>query len=128
MKRMSPLLLTLSLMLALTACSAKQSSPPFSPELPLQLLATDAFSEPLEPLDTDITWMLYGLNETGLAPEQLTSASTYRSSGATCEELAILLFAGETAAQTAANALHLYITGQIQSNEDYRPAEVPKLE
>lgn len=82
----------------------------------------------MEPLDIDIIWMLYGLDEAGLAPEQLTSASAYRSSGATCEELSLLIFSDEAAAQAAANALDLYISSQITANKDYRPAEIPKLE
>lgn len=72
--------------------------------------------------------MLYGLDESGLAYEQLCDAQTYRSSGATCEELSLLTFADEAAAQTAANVLDLYITAQIQTNRDYRPKEIPKLE
>lgn len=72
--------------------------------------------------------MLYGLEDAGLTPEQLTDASVYRSSGATCEELALLTFTDEAAAQTAVNALDLYTTAQIRSNKDYRPAEIPKLE
>jgi len=72
--------------------------------------------------------MLYGLEETDLTPEQLTEAVAHRSSGATCEELVLLTFFDETAAQTAYEALGLYVTAQILSNKDYRPAEVPKLE
>lgn len=72
--------------------------------------------------------MLYGLEEAGLAPEQLTYAEALRSSGATCEELALLIFVDERAAQAAATALDQYIAAQILSNKDYRPAEVPKLE
>ena len=72
--------------------------------------------------------MLYGLDQTTLAPEQLADAETYRSSGATCEEVALLTFADQAATQTAANALDLYIAGQIQANRNYRPAEIPKLE
>lgn len=72
--------------------------------------------------------MLYGLEDAGLTPADITDVYAYRSSGATCEELAILLFANEVAAQAAANALDLYIADQIQSNKDYRPSEIPKLE
>lgn len=128
MKRLLSLILFLSLSLPLTACSWKQNQTPFAQDLPQQLLETDAFSEPLEPLDADILWMLYGLEDAGLKREQLAGASGYRSSGATCEELALLTFTDEAAAQTATNALDLYVTTQIQSNKDYRPAEIPKLE
>lgn len=92
------------------------------------LLASDVFSEPLEPLEEDLVWMLYGLEDAGLSREDVTDLRAYRSSGATSEELVILLFTGEAAAQTAASALEHYIADQIQTNKDYRPAEVPKLE
>lgn len=79
-------------------------------------------------MDEDLAWMLYGLEDAGLSRSDVTDVHAYRSSGATCEELAILLFAGESAAQTAINTLELYIANQIQANKDYRPAEIPKLE
>lgn len=71
--------------------------------------------------------MLYGLEEAGLTREQLTGAIAFRSSGATCEELALLTFADETAAQIAANTLDRYVAAQIEINKSYRPAELPKL-
>lgn len=75
-----------------------------------------------------MVFLLYGLEEAGLAQEQLVDASAHRSSGATCEEVALLTFADEVTAQTAANALELYVTAQIELNKDYRPGELPKLE
>ncbi|MBE6972789.1 MAG: DUF4358 domain-containing protein [Ruminococcaceae bacterium] len=128
MKRLLPLILLLCLSLTLTSCSLKQNKPPFPQDLPRTLLDSDTFSEPLEQLDADIIQPLYGLDESDLDPEQLTAATVHRSSGATCEELALLTFTDEGAAQTAVNALNLYITAQISSNRDYRPAEIPKLE
>lgn len=92
------------------------------------LLTSDAFSEPLEELEAEIAWMLYGLEDAGIAPELLTDLRAYRSAGATCEEVAVLLFSEETAAQTALNTLQFYLDAQIQTNKDYRPAEVPKLD
>lgn len=72
--------------------------------------------------------MLYGLEEAGLPRESLTGAQSYRSSGATCEELALLTFTDEACAQTAINALNLYLTVQIEANRTYRPKEIPKIE
>lgn len=72
--------------------------------------------------------MLYGLEDAGIAPELLTDLRAYRSAGATCEEVAVFLFSEETAAQAALNTLQFYLDTQIQTNKDYRPAEVPKLE
>lgn len=92
-----------------------------------QLLETEAFSEPLEPLEEELAFVFYGLEDAGLAPEQLVSASAFRSAGATCEEVVLFSFADETAAQTAANTLDRYVTSQIEVNKDYRPAELPKL-
>lgn len=128
MKPLTSLLVTAALALTLTACSPAQPKAPFQSSLPLQLLETEAFSEPLEPLETDLVWVLFGLEDAGLARESLTDAQAFRSTGATCEELALLTFADEASAQTAANALDLYITNQIQINKDYRPAELAKLE
>lgn len=127
MKRLISLLLTAVLLLTMTACSPNAKKAPFQPKLTSQLLETDAFSEPLEPLEAELAFMLYGLEEAGLTQEQLIQTSVYRSTGATCEELALLTFSDEAAAQTATNALGLYIAAQIQINKSYRPAELPKL-
>lgn len=72
--------------------------------------------------------MLYGLDGAGLDPGQLTAASAYRSSGATCEEVCLLTFSDEAAAQTAVSALNTYVSTQILANKSYRPAQIPKLE
>ena len=52
----------------------------------------------------------------------------HRSSGGTCEELALLIFQDANAAKTAKTALETYLQGQIEENKNYRPAEIPKLE
>lgn len=92
------------------------------------MLSSEVFSEPLEALDADIAWMLYGLENAGLSYANVTGLSAYRSSGATCEEAAVFHFADEAASQTAFHALSDYLAAQIQANRDYRPAELPKLE
>ena len=40
----------------------------------------------------------------------------------------MLIFDSEGAAETAKKSLEAYIQSQIDSNRDYRPGEVPKLE
>lgn len=92
-----------------------------------QLLETEAFSEPLEPLEAELAFVFYGLEDAGLAPEQLISASAFRSAGATCEEVVLFTFADEASAQTAANTLDRYVAAQMEINKDYRPADLPKL-
>jgi hypothetical protein len=81
----------------------------------------------LDPLEAELAFVFYGLEDAGLAPEQLVSASVFRSSGATCEELVLFTLADEAAAKTAANTLERYLASQIELNKDYRPAETPKL-
>lgn len=72
--------------------------------------------------------MLYGLDEAGLPREALTGAQSHRSSGATCEELALLTFTDEKSAKTAVSVLNVYLIDQIEGNRTYRPKEIPKLE
>lgn len=124
---MKRLILLLTALMMLTACSPNRTKTPFSPTLPQQLLETDAFSEPLEPLESDLVWMLYGLEDAGLDRERLISAGAARSTGATCEEVALLSFTDEAIVQDAVNILARYLSAQIEINKDYRPAELPKL-
>ena len=63
-----------------------------------------------------------------LEREDLTAAKVLRSAGATCEEGAVLVFTSGDQAQTAVQALGDYVQKQIDSNRDYRPQELPKLE
>ena len=63
-----------------------------------------------------------------LEREDLTAAKVLRSAGATCEEGAVLVFTSGDQAQTAVQVLGDYVQKQIDSNRDYRPQELPKLE
>ena len=54
--------------------------------------------------------------------------SLWNSSGADCEQLALLIFSDADGAEAAMGAMETYLQNQIDSNRDYRPAEVPKLE
>lgn len=128
MNRIISLLFTLFLALSLSACAGQAASPVWTVDGAAGLLESGAFSDELEELDCDTAWMLYGLEEAGLTRDQLTHGIIRRSAGATCEELAILIFTDEAAAQSAANALEAYAQAQMDNNRDYRPAELPKLE
>ena len=92
------------------------------------ILDSGAFTDELDELDCDTAWALYQLEEAGLSREDLTDGVIYRSAGATCEELSLLIFSDSGAAQTAQGALEAYLQSQIENNRDYRPGEIPKLE
>ncbi len=100
----------------------------YTQEQAQEILDSGAFTDDLEELDCDTAWALYGLEDAGLEREDLTGGFIRRSAGATCEELALLEFSGSDEAQTAVGALETYLQDQIDSNRDYRPNEVPKLE
>ena len=116
--------------LLLAACGGGETSgdAAWTKEDAQKILDSAAFSEELEELDLDTAWMLYGLGDAGLERESLTDGVCRRSAGATCEELTVLIFDSAQTAETALDALDGYLEGQIASNTDYRPAEIPKLE
>ena len=100
----------------------------YTKEQAQEILDSGAFTDELEELDCDTAWALYGLEGAGLARDQLTDGMIRRSAGATCEELSLLIFSDAEGAETAVSALETYLQAQIDSNQDYRPAEIPKLE
>lgn len=116
------------LMLSLAACGSKQAAQGYELSALQTLVEAGTFSEELEELDGDIAFALYHLEDGGLTQEDLSGSAVLRSAGATCEEGAVLVFTSEQAAQTAKEALQGYLDSQIESNRDYRPGEIPKLE
>lgn len=120
------LVLIMTLLLLLSACGKKEES--YSVGAVESMAQAEAFSEDLEELDGDIVFSLYGLADQGLERDNLVACAALRSAGATCEEGAVLVFANEDQAQKALTAMQDYIQRQIETNEDYRPAEIPKLE
>lgn len=119
------LTMTLALVLVLTACGGGGGGAYTTDQVEAM---APAFSEELEEVDADTAFALYRLADYGLAREDLTACAVLRSAGATCEEGAVLVLAGEDQAKTAEGALKDYVQSQIDANADYRPAEIPKLE
>ena len=120
-------------MLSLTACGKSQSHSepylePFGEATLTALVEAGAFSEELEKLDADMAFALYRLADCGLEREDLKDAVVLRSAGATCEEAAVLIFAEDKHTDSAVEAMTAYKEAQIESNQSYRPEEIPKLE
>ena len=131
MKKVMTAVLALALTLELTACGRgdQNDAPPLYETGHVEAMAeAGAFSEALEELDSDTAFVLYRLSDCGLDREDLKECAVLRSAGATCEEVAVLVFTSADKAKTAESALKDYIQSQIDSNTDYRPDEIPKLE
>ena len=131
MKRMIALML--AMMLSLTACGKSQSSSepylePFGEATLTALMESGAFSEELEELDTDMAFALYRLADCGLEREDLKDAVVLRSAGATCEEATVLILEKDEQTDSVVEAMTAYKESQIESNQSYRPEEIPKLE
>lgn len=87
------------------------------------LEAEGVFSEELIPLEQTVFVPFLGIDD-----EKLTAGEVYVSSGSTAEELAVLEFADEDAAAGAAAQMEEHLEQQKESNEDYRPQEMSKLD
>ena len=109
----------------LTACGGKKEN--YKTGDVQAMVKAGAFSEELEELDGDTAFALYKLADAGLEREDLKDCAVLRSAGATCEEAAVLVLSDNQKAESAGKALFAYIDQQIAANEDYRPAEIPKL-
>ena len=132
MKKLMALMMACVCVLSMTACGSKGGEDAPEKSFPIStvqaMVDVGAFSEELEELDADTAFMLYGLADFGLVREDLTQAAVVRSAGATCEEGAVLIFTDADQAAKAAEAMGSYLEDQIESNVDYRPNEIPKLE
>ena len=124
MKKLFRVALALTVLLSLAACGGQETEKAaFSPDNAATLLESGAFSEALEPIDTDVACALYGIDET-----TVTEAAVYGSTGTTAEELAIFVLTDEDTAQAALTALGYRVADRKDAMADYIPGEVPKLE
>ena len=122
MKRLTASLCAITLFL-LCACSNAPTA--ITPELADKLIDQAVFSEPLVPLDAEIACFLYQLDPAQL---NLTDLTAHRSSGSTCEEVAVLTFATPTDAGAALPVLEGYLSARLADCRDYMPDQVPKLQ
>lgn len=101
MKKLFSLCVALAFTLILAACSGGGApAGAYDPDATAQaLLDSGAFSEALEALDADLISSLYGLES------QPEAAAVYTSTGATAEEIAVLVFSTQEEADDARKAL-----------------------
>lgn len=124
MKRWGRLALSTLLCLVLAACGGGEKAP-FDPETTARALVSEpgVFSEELERLEDPVTLKLYGLEE-----DKVEALAGYGSTGATAEEAAVFRFVDEASAQAAMEQVQAHWEYMKESNVDYRPQEMPKLE
>lgn len=122
-KRGAATVLALLLAVSLAACGGKETKEFDAESTPKALMDAGAFSEELEELEEDILLRLYELDES-----KVTAAAGFGSTGLTAEEVAVFEMTDEQAAEDAELLLQAHLEYQIESNVDYRPKEMPKLE
>lgn len=129
--RKSLLLLLLLLSLSLSGCGGTAASSP-TPTLPSvqaacqAVLDSGAFSEGLEPLDSEVALDLYATY--GLDAQAVIGCLAYLSTGATAEECVFLTFEEKDSANQALKALEGRVAEQMEALRDYQPQEIAKLE
>ena len=111
-----------ALLLVLTGCGDSSLKAIDFQNYSSELLASDAFTEDLIPLDADIGCQLYNLD-----PADCRQSVFYLSSGATAEELAMFEATDLSALERIKDAIEERITYQTNAFESYGPLEVPKL-
>lgn len=114
------------LILVLSACSGGESTAPaaYDPASTAQaLLDSGAFTQELGELAPDMAVPYLGLTE---EPEE---AVIYTSMEGGYEELAVLTFSDEAAAQTALENVQTHVSAQVETEADtqYKPEDLPKL-
>lgn len=109
--------------LGLAACGEKAAEGFDVEATPKALMDAGAFSEELEPLEEVILLRLYELDE-----DKVAASVGFASTGLTAEEVAVFEMTDEAAAKDAEVLLQNHLEYQKESNVDYRPNEMPKLE
>lgn len=115
--------LALLLAVSLAACGEKAAKEFDAAATPKALVDAGVFSEELEALEEDVLLRLYELDES-----KVTACTGFASTGLTAEEVAVFEMVDETAAKEAEELLQAHLDYQVESNEEYRPQEMPKLE
>ncbi|NCB64079.1 MAG: DUF4358 domain-containing protein [Clostridia bacterium] len=120
LRKILPIAIALGLLL--TACGAKPAAEYDPAKTAQALVDSGAFSEELEPLDLDFLPTVYGVGG------DVTSGAIYSSTGATAEEVVVLLMTAKADADHAFEQLEKRVEGQKAACEGYLPLELPKLD
>lgn len=111
--------------LALASCGkpAEAALEPYDGDDVTTLLNAGLFSEAPEELDDDIACEVLGVD-----PGQISDCQVYLPTSTNAEALALLVLNDAANAEDVKAACETWIADQIESYQDYAPANVPKLE
>ncbi len=123
MKALKRIPIFVLIFLLFCGCGKTSAQPPDFPKLSEELYQAGVFSTPVDAVDSAVALSLYGLDSADVA-----EGSFYFSSGASADELALILAADESAAQTVADAFEARVSFQQTGYADYMPEELHKLE
>ncbi|MBP1736159.1 MAG: hypothetical protein H6Q60_40 [Oscillospiraceae bacterium] len=114
----------MAMVLLLGGCGEKSAAEPFDPaETAQALLDSGAFTDQLAQISNQVAVTLYGLDADTLSDDSVV----YVSSGASAEELAVLQFTDDSAAESAVSLLKQRVEKQTAACQDYLPDEILKL-
>lgn len=112
------------LIIVLLSGCGSQSAKAFDPAATAKaLLSSSAFTDQLAQVNNQVAAQIYGLDQSTLSDDSVV----YTSSGASAEEIAVLKFNDEKAAQAALPLLKQRVEKQTTSCQNYLPNEIPKL-
>lgn len=125
MKRILPLILALVLIFLFSACGGEKTAVKDldAASLADSLLKGNIFSVSLDELPSSKASAFYGVEK-----EKVEDALLYHASGVSKEQIVVLKATDETAAADMASTLRELVQEWIQTDTDYAPQEVPKLE
>ena len=117
------------LCLVLTGCGGEKNTASYDPEaVTAALVASSAFSEDLERLDTDIAFQLLGFDRWAESPEKAGELVAYYSTGATSEiAAAFRTDGGKETLDKAEESAKQWLARQKEVLADYQPQEIAKL-
>lgn len=126
-KRLKRTCLIVAILIIMTAvlygCGEGKADLPDTAALASALIERQPFSEELQPVDSEIALVSYGLDK-----DDIAQCTVYKGTGATAEEAAVFQAANEDYASRVRTALEAYVEAQKKSFGNYIPKEVPKLE
>lgn len=127
MRKKLALLFAALLAVSLVGCSSGAPKAPsaYTVDDAQVLMDAGVFDGDMATIDLDTVAMLYGIDRSTI---QDGVSYLVTNTSVSADELTILIFTDEAAAQTAETACEKRLDSQLKTYKDYAPAAVPRLE